>query len=189
VEPAGGSVGGVTTKRKAISTRTRFEIFKRDGFTCQYCGAHPPAVILHVDHIVPVKEGGGNEDTNLVTACETCNFGKAAKSLSSVPVSLAARAAEVAEREAQLRGYSEVMAAQRERIEADCWLVADIYMERFLLDGIRRTYFQSIRNFVEKIGVHECIRAMEIATGKGLYEARCFRYFCGVCWGIVRGQE
>ena len=68
----------MATKRKAISKKTRFEVFKRDGFTCQYCGAHPPQAILHVDHIVPVAEGGGNEDTNLVTACDHCNLGKAA---------------------------------------------------------------------------------------------------------------
>lgn len=45
--------------RKAISKKTRFEVFKRDRFTCQYCGATPPGVLLHIDHIHPVAEGGG----------------------------------------------------------------------------------------------------------------------------------
>jgi 5-methylcytosine-specific restriction endonuclease McrA len=49
------------TKRKSISKKARFEVFKRDAFSCQYCGAHPPDSILHVDHIVPVALGGGNE--------------------------------------------------------------------------------------------------------------------------------
>lgn len=44
--------------RKAISKKTRFDVFKRDGFTCQYCGAHPPEVVLHIDHIIAVAEGG-----------------------------------------------------------------------------------------------------------------------------------
>lgn len=174
------------TKRRQISTRIRFEIFKRDGFTCQYCGAHPPQSILHVDHIVPVKEGGGNEETNLVTACETCNLGKAAESLQSIPASLADRAAEVAEREAQLRGYSEVMAAQRERIESDCWQVADVYMERFLLPHVTRAEFQSIKTFVERLGLHECLRAMDIATSRQRNKGACFRYFCGIAWRIIK---
>jgi hypothetical protein len=175
------------TKRKAISKKLRFDIFKRDGFVCQYCGAHPPQAILHVDHIVPVKEGGGNEDTNLVTACDRCNLGKGAASLDSIPASLAERAADTAEREAQLRGYSAVMAAQRERIETDCWEVGDIFVHQFQLDGIRKDWFQSIRQFVEKLGAHECIRAMEIATArKPFSRQQCFRYFCGICWNRIR---
>lgn len=47
-------------KRKAISTRTRFEVFKRDGFRCMYCGRTPPTVLLHVDHIIAVSNGGSN---------------------------------------------------------------------------------------------------------------------------------
>lgn len=37
-------------ERKSLSKKTRFEVFKRDSFECQYCGAHPPSTILHVDH-------------------------------------------------------------------------------------------------------------------------------------------
>lgn len=55
---------------------------KRDSFTCQYCGAKAPDVILHVDHINPVSKGGGNEIINLITSCEPCNLGKSDKLLS-----------------------------------------------------------------------------------------------------------
>ena len=57
-------------------TKLRFEILKRDSFTCQYCGRKAPNVILHVDHIIPVSKGGTNIKTNLVTACQDCNLGK-----------------------------------------------------------------------------------------------------------------
>jgi len=53
--------------RKAISKKMRFEILKRDSFTCQYCGKTPPEAILEIDHIDPVAEGGSNEILNLVT--------------------------------------------------------------------------------------------------------------------------
>lgn len=69
-------------KREPISKSTRFEVFKRDEFTCQYCGRTSPAVILEVDHIVPVSKGGTNDLMNLITSCRDCNRGKGAKSLS-----------------------------------------------------------------------------------------------------------
>ena len=69
-------------ERKPISKKLRFEVFKRDSFTCQYCGKSAPDVVLHVDHIKPVKEGGTNDITNLVTACADCNLGKGARKLS-----------------------------------------------------------------------------------------------------------
>ena len=60
----------------------RFEVFKRDGFKCQYCGNSAPDVVLHVDHIKPVKDGGDNNITNLITSCADCNLGKGARLLS-----------------------------------------------------------------------------------------------------------
>lgn len=69
-------------KRKALSKKVRFEVFKRDSFTCQYCGKSSPQVILHIDHIKPVKNGGDNSILNLVTACDSCNLGKSANELS-----------------------------------------------------------------------------------------------------------
>lgn len=62
--------------RKNISKKIRFEVFKRDSFTCQYCGRTSPDVVLHVDHITPVSKGGENELLNLVTSCVDCNLGK-----------------------------------------------------------------------------------------------------------------
>jgi len=72
--------------RKQTSKRLRFEIFKRDLFTCQYCGKQPPDVVLEIDHIHPVADGGKTEPLNLTTACADCNAGK-----SNVPLGLIAR--------------------------------------------------------------------------------------------------
>ena len=68
--------------RKPISKKLRFEVFKRDSFTCQYCGESAPNVILEVDHIEPVSKGGTNDILNLVTSCFDCNRGKSDKKLS-----------------------------------------------------------------------------------------------------------
>lgn len=64
------------SERKSLSKKLRFEVFKRDRFTCQYCGRMSPDVILEVDHIEPVAEGGDDDILNLITACRDCNRGK-----------------------------------------------------------------------------------------------------------------
>jgi len=71
-----------TTKRKAVSASLRFAVFKRDSFRCQYCGKSAPDVLLHLDHIKPVVDGGDNDITNLVAACSDCNLGKGREPLS-----------------------------------------------------------------------------------------------------------
>jgi 5-methylcytosine-specific restriction endonuclease McrA len=49
---------------------TKREIFRRDKYTCQYCGRRND---LTIDHVVPRHRGGGHSWENLVTACATCN--------------------------------------------------------------------------------------------------------------------
>jgi hypothetical protein len=69
-------------KRQSISKKLRFEVFKRDSFTCQYCGNKAPDVVLEVDHIDPVSKGGKNSILNLITSCFDCNRGKSDKVIS-----------------------------------------------------------------------------------------------------------
>ena len=58
---------------------TRFNVFLRDKFTCQYCGFHFSTHELTFDHVVPRSRGGRTEWTNVVTACGTCNLQKGNK--------------------------------------------------------------------------------------------------------------
>lgn len=73
-------------ERKQLGKKIRFEVFKRDKFTCQYCGRMAPDVILEVDHIKPVAKGGDNDILNLITSCRDCNRGKGKNLLSQVDV-------------------------------------------------------------------------------------------------------
>jgi len=66
----------------SINKKARFEVFKRDNFTCQYCGRSAPDVTLQVDHIHPVSKGGEDDILNLVTSCADCNQGKRNRLLS-----------------------------------------------------------------------------------------------------------
>jgi hypothetical protein len=70
------------TPSESMPKSRRFDIMKRDGFKCQLCGtSQEQGAVLHVDHKVPLANGGSNEDENLWTLCEPCNLGKSTKTL------------------------------------------------------------------------------------------------------------
>jgi len=59
---------------------SRKNLFKRDRYTCQYCGAQPGPESLTVDHVVPRSRGGASTWENCVLACLDCNRRKADRS-------------------------------------------------------------------------------------------------------------
>jgi 5-methylcytosine-specific restriction endonuclease McrA len=56
---------------------TRFEIFNRDHYTCQYCGQKTRQLTL--DHVIPRYRGGQHTWENVVSACVACNRRKAGR--------------------------------------------------------------------------------------------------------------
>lgn len=96
--------------RKPISTRTRFEILKRDGFRCAYCGTTPlqTQAPMHVDHVVPVAEGGTDDPENLITACAPCNMGKSSVPLKRLKYSQPQSIKDAQEHMEDVRAYLEV---------------------------------------------------------------------------------
>lgn len=101
------------TSRIPLTKSLRFRIFRRDGFQCQYCGRVPPDAVLRVDHIVPVADGGTNDEDNLTTACHDCNAGKGRTPLATplTPIDADLRFLETQQRLAELRRYQESKAA------------------------------------------------------------------------------
>jgi 5-methylcytosine-specific restriction endonuclease McrA len=59
---------------------SRKNLFKRDRYTCQYCGLQPGPEELTVDHLVPRSRGGTSTWENCVLACVECNKRKADRS-------------------------------------------------------------------------------------------------------------
>ena len=76
---------GKAAKRNKVTKTIRFEVFKRDGFTCQYCGKAPPGAVLEVDHIDPHSKGGDDGIENYTTSCFDCNRGKDDRPLDKIP--------------------------------------------------------------------------------------------------------
>ncbi|WP_084353503.1 HNH endonuclease [Primorskyibacter flagellatus] len=64
---------------------TRFNLFLRDEFLCQYCGSKGD---LTFDHVVPRAAGGITSWENVVAACAPCNLRKGSKSLRNAGLSL-----------------------------------------------------------------------------------------------------
>lgn len=151
-------------KRKSLSKKTRFEVFKRDSFTCQYCGAKAPDVILEVDHITPVAEGGDDDLTNLVTSCFDCNRGKGKRVLSDDAV-VAKRRSQLEHQQERLeqlemmnewrKSVSEIETKQVDSIE-------DVFMEcygvQFCSQGRAR-----VRRMIRKFGFQMVLMCADIA--------------------------
>jgi len=60
-----------------VVTFSRRNLFKRDGYTCQYCGCRPGSEELTIDHVTPRSQGGVSSWDNCVLACVKCNSRKA----------------------------------------------------------------------------------------------------------------
>ena len=65
---------------------TKTEVFRRDNYTCQYCGAKTAK--LTIDHVMPRHQGGSHSWDNLVTACPACNHRKGGKTPNQAHMSL-----------------------------------------------------------------------------------------------------
>ena len=198
--------------RKGIPPRVRFEVFKRDSFTCVYCGAKSPGVVLHADHVVPLAEGGADEIGNLVTSCAKCNGGKGAIPLTAaaeahVRASALQRQREIAEVDA---AYNEWRKERREAVEATAARMVALWSERALFGAfvLGEHGKNSMRRFADRLVEEDIREAIEIAVArvpcstpdprwhpKGQkYTAmqaqfdRRFRYFCGVCHRKFKGE-
>lgn len=179
----------VSNTRKGISQKLRFEVFKRDGFTCQYCGSTPPSAVLEIDHISPVSAGGDNSQGNLITACFDCNRGKAARSLTDIPQSLADKADTIREKRKQLQGYEEVLLTEKKAKTKDVNKVQKAFREDFPEYSFKPKTKDSIRMFLDHFMAAELIQFMRIATSRIGKPEDSFKYFCGICWTEIKARS
>lgn len=117
----------------SLSAKLRFEVFKRDGFICRYCGRKTPQVILEVDHVIPSSKGGVDEIENLVTSCFDCNRGKGATLLTQVMLDkdIHLESILLAERERQLAEYNQIRLTVKQREDAEVEFLRNYFAEKF----------------------------------------------------------
>lgn len=180
--------------RVGLSKKVRFEIFKRDQFRCRYCGKPVGlGVVLEVDHIVPVAEGGTNDPANLVTSCFDCNRGKSKRLLSDPGVIEAdhkQRVKAFKEQREQIRALIEYSKDQENLVSE---LTRDVV--RPILESlaepekdIPNDWKQSVKLFLEVLGFVEVQKASMIAADRFLFGNANdpFLYFCGICRKSMR---
>jgi hypothetical protein len=184
----------------SVSPKVRFEVFKRDRFTCSYCGRTPPTVLLEVDHIVPTAAGGGGEITNLTTSCQDCNRGKSAGLLQegTAPVVNLEAVAEMTERAEQARQYAVAVDSMRRLQDALVQRVIDTWADAYGATNIERdgeAYWSladgefpqraTIRRLLGRgLTVDDILEAVDITASKMPVQwgDEACRYFYGVCW-------
>lgn len=176
--------------RKSISKRLRFEVLKRDRFTCQYCGEKPPKVPLEIDHIIPVSKGGKNEIQNLVVSCFDCNRGKSNVELTDVPHTLNDTIERKKIAHQQLKEYERLLKREKKFIDSQINMVEEVYSNQFDNYCFQEHFRMSVKKFIEMLGIESVINAMEIACSKIHYhEQKSLNYFCGICWTQIRESE
>lgn len=175
----------------SITKKLRFEVFKRDGFQCAYCGKTPPAVVLEIDHIEPRAKGGSDDINNLITACFDCNRGKSATPLDKIPSALADNLETLREKELQLTEYRKLIKKIGRRKTKDIEEISELFTEYFPKSELAEPFKRvSIGKFVESLQKHEIVRAMDLGCQKFPADPdRALRYFCGVCWHTIRGDR
>jgi hypothetical protein len=181
-----------------VSTRTRFEIFKRDDFQCKYCGRRSPEVVLEVDHIVPSCEGGTDDSVNLTTSCWDCNRGKAGVSLDQVMTGEDPhdRAIELLEKERQLREYNHVVRQVNERVEEDTWALARYWNTETGakdIESFHRVDFSHLKAAVKRCPMEKIREFMDLAIMRNKtydmrYVCACVRSWNDVHEGTRTGQ-
>lgn len=188
----------------SIGKKLRFEIFKQDHFTCQYCGRKTPDVVLELDHIVPKAEGGTDDPTNLITSCFECNRGKGKTPLGELKArtDIEERKLLLAEQELQIREYNKLVAQKRRRLSKEANQVHEVFlkMQGNVPGGPYRLNAKamvSVTRFTDKLGLDETTSSMELAFSR-IYFCRSpsrenveqtFLYFCGICWRQIRDQQ
>ncbi len=172
-----------------ISSRLRFEVLRRDGHTCRYCGAKAPAVPLTVDHVVPRVLGGRDEPSNLVTACAECNAGK-----SSTPPD----AAVVADVDADAMRWADAMsevARRREAARPDLVQFEEAWANWTTNDGtdpvpIPANWRHTIEGYIaEGLDVETVVRFVPVAMESRATPDNTFAYLCGCCKNEIMARQ
>jgi len=157
-------------KRKSLSKKLRFEVFKRDSFTCQYCGRSAPDVVLEIDHIEPVSEGGTNDILNLITSCKDCNSGKSNRLLSDDAV-IRQRKEQLDELNERREQLEMLMNWQRGLLDLDEMAVtelADLWNELTPGFSLNEHGLQALRKIAHKYDLLEIIDAMKTSAAQYL---------------------
>ncbi len=173
-------------ERKPISKKIRFDVFKRDMFTCQYCNQSTPKVVLEIDHIIPISKGGKNNIDNLVTACFDCNRGKGANELTVLPETIEEKRTKLQLRQEQYKSYEKLLKATEDTLNKEVDKIQIVYNNYYPNSTFNDKFRVSIKNFIKKLGFGEVKISIEDAISRTQDIDHCLNYFCAICWRKIK---
>lgn len=182
----------------SISKKKRFEIFKRDNFTCQYCGKVSPQVVLEVDHIIPKSKKGSDKPENLITSCFDCNRGKGANSLGDSLSPLNEVMEKDKERQAQVDAYNRWLRSKRTRKQKEVRRVSDAFIDATNRDPTEWVMCAEMCDraeyFLDKLAAEKVVDAAIITARFAnkkhwATSSTLTKYFCGVCWKMIKESD
>ena len=158
----------MATKRKSLSKKTRFEVFKRDGFKCQYCGASAPEAILVVDHIDPISKDGADEMVNYITACQPCNAGKSDRKLddSTTLQKQKAQLEELNERREQLEMMMQWRSGLKEIDELQLDGASDAWSEGAVGWSLNEKGTKELKAHIKRFGLNAVLDGIDVAVNQ-----------------------
>lgn len=150
-----------------MNLKQRFKIFKRDNFTCVYCGKRPPEVILEVDHAISKKDGGKDNEENLVTSCFECNRGKSKISVDIFDYKK--EIGKIEESKIQLDEYYKFLEEKNNLKNKELNIFKD-YWEKYSQNNIPLTIseLKSFINFKKQYPIEDILDAIDIAWSNNL---------------------
>jgi len=168
------------------SKRLRFEILKRDGFRCRYCGASAASAVLHVDHVVAESAGGEDVPENLVTACAACNGGKSNVGLDESRLSTTT-VEDIQQNTQDIKAYLDACRAQKQARDGLHALATEYYWENIgplVGDRISPSLDGALLKIMEEDGLPMLIQGMEATyrkvSAQRMSATDAARYFFGV---------
>ncbi len=171
----------------AVTKRTRFEVLRRDNYTCRYCrNTENP---LTIDHVIPVSLGGADDPANLVACCIDCNAGKASSAPDS---SLVAQVdADALRWAAAMKRASEYAAANRKAIATTMEHFREHVWNSWKYDSGKTVplpddWQEAIRRNIESgLTMDDLAEAVRLTMTKPWVRSDEFRYFMGVTKNMI----
>lgn len=176
--------------REPIGKRIRFDIFRRDGFRCRYCGRTAEEVILEVDHVIPVCKGGTNDECNLVTSCFDCNRGKHG-SLLDAPLPTDTDWLQVLQERRELMLQAELAreaATAREDFEQE---ICNFWCEQTRKESMSKGTLNVMVHYAKQHGVARLYEWIQKAVRRlpGKNDSRLGKYISGIRNGMIERGE
>jgi len=172
-----------------VSKTTRYQVFRRDGHVCRYCGAKPPQAVLVIDHVIPVSLGGSDDPSNLLTSCRDCNAGKGSSAPDETLV------ADVDERTleyaAAIRRSADIRNQERSKW-MDFYVWFDNGWNEIVGQYCRKddNWMSSIKRLaVAGLSREAFLEFLYVAADADVPAYARFRYFCACCWNEVTEQQ